>query len=180
MNKSFKDSYGKAHNKRFQKTATFLNRHLGVQAKILDLGPENPFSEIMKNQGHDVMNTARGIDLDLEYDIAKQDHFDAVTAFEIFEHMVSPFNLLQEVKAKKLFASVPLRLWFSKAYWNDKDPWDCHYHEFESRQFDFLLNKSGWKIIDSEKWISPTNKVGIRPILRRFTPRHYIVYCERK
>ncbi len=42
-----------------------------------------------------------------------------------------------------------------------------------------LLNKAGWEIIKSDKWISPSNKIGIRPLFRKFTPRYYIVYCER-
>jgi hypothetical protein len=41
------------------------------------------------------------------------------------------------------------------------------------------LEKSGWKIIDRQKWTNPVNKIGIRPILRRFTNRYYIVYAER-
>ena len=103
-----------------------------------------------------------------------------VTAFEIFEHMVSPFPLLRAISAKKLVASVPLKLWFTNAYWNNNDPFDKHYHEFEPKQFDLLLNKAGWRIIKSEKWVSKTSQIGVRPLLRRFVPRYYIVYCERE
>ena len=66
----------------------------------------------------------------------------------------------QKIKAKKLIASIPLRLWFAKAYRNNKDPRDCHYHEFEDWQFDWLLEKSSWKIIETQKWTSPINKIG--------------------
>ena len=94
--------------------------------------------------------------------------------------MLAPFNILNQIKASKLIASVPLKLWFANAYWNEKDDWDKHYHEFEEKQFNFLLQKTGWKIIDSEKWTpKSTFKFGIRPILRMFTKRYYIVYCER-
>ncbi|HLF63260.1 MAG TPA: hypothetical protein VI603_05895, partial [Saprospiraceae bacterium] len=55
-----------------------------------------------------------------------------------------------------------------------------HYHEFEPRQFDMLLNKAGWNIVASEKWTSYDNKIGLRPLLRRFTNRYYIVYCTRQ
>ena len=80
----------------------------------------------------------------------------------------------------KLIASVPLKLWFAEAYWNESDDWDKHYHEFEKKQFNFLLEKTGWKVKDSELWTSPgTNKLGFRTLLRYFTPRYYIVYCER-
>jgi ribosomal protein S6 len=36
--------------------------------------------------------------------------------------------------------------------------WDRHYHEFEDWQLDWL-EKTGWKIIDSQKWTNPVNKL---------------------
>jgi hypothetical protein len=39
------------------------------------------------------------------------------------------------------------------------------------------FGKIGWKIIDRQNGL--TGKIGIRPILRRFTNRYYIVYAER-
>ena len=94
--------------------------------------------------------------------------------------MLAPFNILREINAKKIITSVPLKLWFAEAYWNLDDDWDKHYHEFEKKQFDFLLKKTGWRIIDSEEWIPKTQlKFGLRSILRMFTKRYYIVYCER-
>ncbi|PLX18231.1 MAG: methyltransferase, partial [Marinilabiliales bacterium] len=105
-------------------------------------------------------------------------NFEAVTAFEIFEHLICPFNALRSIKAKKLISSLPLKLWFAQAYWGENEC-DRHYHEFEVKQFNMLLNKSGWEIKKSEKWISSDKIWGIRPILRFFTPRYYIVYCER-
>ena len=94
--------------------------------------------------------------------------------------MLAPFNILKSISSKSLIASVPLKLWFSSAYWNENDDWDKHYHEFEPKQFKFLLEKSGWIIKDFELWTSPDNsKIGIRPLLRNFYKRYYIVYCER-
>ena len=172
-------NYGKTQFNRIDKTIRFLQNHYNENGLILDLGPPNPLSERMKAETFQVQNTPIGIDLDLDYSIVANPDFDLITAFEIFEHMVSPFPLLKSITAKKLIASVPLNLWFSDAYWNSKDPFDRHYHEFEPRQFDMLLEKSGWKIQASEKWVSRTYQIGFRPILRRFTPRYYIVYCER-
>ena len=102
-----------------------------------------------------------------------------VTAFEIFEHLLAPFHVLKEMKAGKLVASIPLRLWFSPAYRSKTDLWDRHFHEFEDWQFDWLLQKSGWEIKARHKWTNPVNRIGIRPLLRQFTPRYYIVYAER-
>lgn len=176
----FDKEYKHTHERRFNRTIDFMKKSIVSNCNILDLGPENPFSIMMKEKGYVVTNTSLDIDLDLDWEVAKDDKFDVVTAFEIFEHLVAPFNVLKDIKAKKLLASVPLKLWFSNAYWNEKDSYDRHYHEFEPRQFDMLLEKSGWEIKDSEQWTSPANKLGIRPLLRKFVPRHYIVYCERK
>ena len=165
-------------NKRYKHTAEFLIKYIPENSSILDLGVENPFSEIMKSQGFKVENT-KGEDLDTDTSTITNSNAVVVTAFEIFEHLLSPFTVLQSIKANKLVASVPLKLWFSSAYRSKTDMLDRHYHEFEDWQFDWLLEKTGWKIIAKEKWTNPTKKIGIRPILRWFTPRYYIVYAER-
>ncbi|TXE09798.1 class I SAM-dependent methyltransferase [Seonamhaeicola algicola] len=165
-------------NKRFKHTLTFLQKHIKNTETILDLGVQNPFSEIMKTQGFSVKNT-NGEDLDEDISTIINAKTDVVTAFEIFEHLLSPYTVLKNIKANKLVASIPLKLWFSAAYRSKTDVWDRHYHEFEDWQFDWLLEKTGWKIIDSKKWTNPTKKIGIRPFLRWFTPRYYIVYAER-
>lgn len=165
-------------SKRFKHTIEFLQKHVSTSETILDLGVLNPFTEIMQKHGYSVENT-QGEDLDIDTSNIIASNADVVTAFEIFEHLLSPFTVLKSIKSDKLVASVPLKLWFSPAYRSKTDKWDRHYHEFEDWQFDWLLEKSGWKIIDSQKWTNPTKKIGIRPILRLFTPRYYIVYAER-
>lgn len=166
-------------HKRYRITLDFLKKHVNSNEEILDLGVANPFSEILKNNNYKVTNTS-GEDLDIDYSAIKNSKAEVVTAFEIFEHLVAPFNALKEIKADKLIASVPLKLWFSNAYKNPNDKRDRHYHEFEDWQFDWLLEKSGWEIISRKKWTNPTKKIGLRPILRLFTPRYYIVYAKRK
>ncbi|MEP3210985.1 MAG: methyltransferase [Maribacter sp.] len=166
-------------NKRFQHTLSFLQKHIVTNESILDLGVRNPFSEIMEGNGYKVANTD-GEDLDLDFATVRNSNAEVVTAFEIFEHLIAPFNVLREIKANKLVASIPMRLWFSPAYQSKTDPWDRHYHEFEDWQFDWLLEKAGWNIKDRAKWTNPVKKIGLRPLLRSFTPRYYIVYAERK
>jgi hypothetical protein len=162
--------FPKHHQRRYNLTLRFLQKVLPAPATILDLGVKNPFSEIMEQNGYTVFNTS---------EIVKKYNVDAVTAFEIFEHLIAPFNVLSKIKSTKLIASVPLNLWFAKAYRSKTDLWDRHYHEFEDWQFDWLLEKSSWKIIETQKWTSPIKKIGFRPILRTFTPRYYIVYAKR-
>ena len=166
-------------HKRYRITLEFLKKYIDTNEEILDLGVPNPFSEIMKKNNYTVFNT-QGEDLDTEFSTVKKSNASTVTAFEIFEHLVAPFNVLREIKADKLIASIPLKLWFSNAYKNPKDKWDRHYHEFEDWQFDWLLEKSGWEIVSRKKWTNPTKKIGFRPILRLFFPRYYIVYAVRK
>jgi len=165
-------------NKRFKLTLEFLKKHLTTSETILDLGVENPFSKIMKEEGYQVKNTI-GEDLDENQTFIQNQKTDAVTAFEIFEHLLNPYTLLKEIKSDKLFISIPLRLWFSPAYRSKIDMWDRHYHEFEDWQLDWLLEKTGWKIIDRMQFTHPVKKIGFRPLLRMFTNRYYIVYAEK-
>ena len=169
---------GNFPNKRFKHTLQFLESVAPVPANILDLGVENPFSEIMKKQGYQVSNTT-GEDLDLNTEAVKNTTAEIVTAFEIFEHLVAPFIVLRDIKAEKLVATVPLKLWFSPAYRSKTDKWDRHFHEFEDWQFDWLLEKAGWEIKKRHTWTNPVQKIGFRPLLRKITPRYYAVYAER-
>ena len=164
--------------KRYNHTLKFLKTHINTGESILDLGVKNPFSEILKTEGFEVTNTS-GEDLDVNTTVLDASTADVATAFEIFEHLVSPFTVLKSIQSKKLVASIPLRLWFASAYRSKTDPRDRHFHEFESWQFDWLLEKAGWRVIATEKWTNPTKKIGIRPFLRWFTARYYIVYAER-
>jgi hypothetical protein len=132
----------------------------------------------MTEEGYTVLNTG-GEDLDLQLDPIRKTDATVVTAFEILEHLVAPFNVLREIPSNKILASIPLRLWFASAYRSKTDPWDRHFHEFEDWQFDWLLEKAGWEIKDRLQWTHPVGKVGLRPLLRRFTPRYYLIYAER-
>ncbi len=169
---------GKYPHKRYKLTIDFLKEHVPLSNSILDLGVENPFSGIMKEHGYKVDNT-KGEDLDEELSTVVESDADVITAFEIFEHLIAPYNVLKEIKANKLVASIPMRLWFAPAYRSKTDPWDRHYHEFEDWQFDWLLEKAGWQIKAHKKWTNPVKKIGVRPLLRMFTNRYYIVYAER-
>ncbi len=174
--------YNKNHQDRFNKTISFLkSTGLTNSSNILNLGPANPLAELIEDEGYNITCTDVNQDLDLDFEIVKNDKFDTIVAFEILEHLVSPFPLLRYAAAEKLIITVPLSLWFAKAYWNENDQYDRHYHEFEEKQLKMLLEKAGWRIIKHEKHIAKGKgtKLGIRPLLRRITPRYYFVYCER-
>lgn len=164
--------------KRFNITLDFLEKHISKDLSILDLGVSNPFSKIMVDAGYQVSNTS-GIDLDDDVSEITSFKGDVVTAFEIFEHLVSPYTSLKAIPCDRAVISVPLKLWFASAYRNKNDIRDQHYHEFEAWQLDYVLEKAGWKVLDSVKFTNPVKKLGIRPLLRYFTDRYYLVYCER-
>ena len=165
-------------NKRFKHTLEFLQKHITPSEIIFDLGVPNPFSKIMEENGFTVINT-KGEDLDNNQVALQNENYQVFTAFEIFEHLLNPYTILQNVKCDKILISIPLRLWFSPAYRSKTDLWDRHYHEFEDWQLDWLLEKTGFKIVDSIKFTHPVKKFGVRPLLRRFTNRYYIVYAQR-
>lgn len=167
-------------NKRYKHTINFLKEVIPDSTeKILDLGVRNPFVDYMEREGYSVENTS-GEDLDTDTSVVQNTEATVITAFEIFEHLLAPFNVLQDIKADKIVASVPLKLWFSPAYRSKTDMWDRHYHEFEDWQFDWLFEKAGWEIKKREKFTNPVKKIGLRPLLRMFTPRYYLIYAERK
>ena len=164
---------------RFEKTLSLLENHVTKKEKIIDLGTPNDLAEFLSQKGFEIENV-HGFDFDLSPNEICNYEGDVLTAFEVFEHLVSPFPILNQTKANKLIITVPLKLWFAKAYQNPNDQYDRHYHEFESWQLDMLVEKAGWKIIAKEKWVPPFVPGGIRSILRAFTPRFYAVYAERK
>ncbi len=166
------------HQRRYNLTLDFIKSKINKNETILDLGTPNDFTEILEKEGYKVLNT-NGEDFDLNPSCVEDFKVDAVIALEVLEHLVSPMNVLSKLPAKKLITTVPLDLWFAKAYRNKNNEWDQHFHEFEDWQFDWLLTKSGWKPIDFQKWTSPVKKIGFRPILRSFIPRYYAVYSER-
>lgn len=179
INSLYRFDNSRAKKRRYGKTLAFLRVGIKPSATILDLGTPNAFSEIMKQNGFTVINT-RGEDLDEMPEVLTNIQADVTTAFEIFEHLLNPLGVLKAIRTERLIASIPLSLWFAKAYRNKKDRWDQHFHEFEDWQFDWLLEKAGWEIVRREKWTSPIFVPGIRPLLRAFTPRYYIVEARKK
>ncbi len=178
MWKSWKRWDGKrASLRRYRLTSAFVGSSLRPGAKVLDLGSPNDLGRLFESLGYEVSNSDG--DLDKHPEIVAGFDGDAAFAFEILEHLVGPVNVLRRLPVNRLFASVPLRLWFARAYRNPRDPWDRHFHEFEDWQFDWLLEAAGWTVVRSERWTSPVTTPGIRSFLRLFVPRYYIVEARR-
>jgi len=67
--------------KRYQITVDFINKHIGKNEFILDLGVENPLSNILRDNGFKVDNTG-GEDLDIDRTSIIQSKASVVTAFQ--------------------------------------------------------------------------------------------------
>lgn len=173
--------HSRVHLKRktIQKNLASIEPALKPGTTILDIGTKNPFADFLVEKGFNVENT-QGEDLDENPESLAAYTSDVTTAFEILEHLLNPLGVLKSIKSERLFASVPLSLWFAKSYRKRKRPRIQHFHEFEDWQFDWLLEKAGWEIVRSEKWTSRIKINGIRPIIRLFTPRYYIVEARKK
>ena len=147
-------------SKRFKRTIQFVSKHISKDESLLDLGVKNPLSSLLIQEGYRVKNT-NGEDLDQELRAIMEENYTTVTAFEILEHLLHPYGILKNIKASKIVISVPLRLWFAPAYRSKTDIRDRHYHEFEDWQLEWLLEKTGWKIMATEKFTHPVKKIGI-------------------
>ena len=144
--------------------------------KIFDLGPPNELSRKMRQMGLDVTNSEEG---DLDYHCSFPEDAEVLCAFEILEHLVNPFPILNKFPGSELIASVPLNKWFKRPHWNMRDGKDCHYHEFYPEQFRMLLEKTGWVIRHSIEVGYPLFAPSLRPIIWRFTPRWLFVRAVR-
>ncbi len=173
-----------AHRDRFARTLALLDATLPPPARLLDLGPDNALARDLRTAGYTVENTGT-VDLDEVPEAAAElvdgAMPDALVAFEILEHLVNPLSVLRATPARRLFATVPMRLWFATAYRDATDPFDRHYHEFEPWQFDWLLEKAGFEVVRRAEWTSRRAglPLGLRPLLRTVTPRWYAVEARR-
>ena len=82
--------------KRYQITIDFIKKFVDKNELILDLGIENPLSKMLKNNGYNIVNTS-GEDLDIDQSAVKETNATVVTAFQIFEHLLNPFQLLMSI-----------------------------------------------------------------------------------
>jgi SAM-dependent methyltransferase len=83
------------------------------------------------------------------------DKADSAVAFEIIEHLHNPKPLLKNLKAKRLFASVPNEAVIP--YSPEFAPF--HQRHYTKDEFNSLLNECGWKVIEWCGQIDPKSPV---------------------
>jgi hypothetical protein len=156
-------------SKRTSETIKFCNIPKGET--ILDIAAPNELSKQMAvSKGINVINTIS----DLDYDIIPEtkSSFKYVTCFEVIEHLMNPrlfFDNLHQITDKDviLYLSYPSR---PKIMWNNEE----HFHEYDRLRFNYLLEKTSWKVIGEKKIYVRRKPNGIRPLIRNFIPQTII------
>ena len=167
-------------DKRFKRTLRLVDRFATPRKRIYDMGLKNELGDLI-GRNYFLMNNFLFPHEDLDFDedqrqiSALSGACDMTTSFEVFEHLLNPYEVLKAIKSDKLLCTVPLNVWFSKSYWGDGR--DQHFHEFEVRQFLKLLEKTGWEVKEYGTW--KIGGWGIRPFLRYFFPSYLWVYAEK-
>ena len=80
----------KTHERRFSNSLKFLHAASPPPARILDLGTPNELGRRMQLAGYEVTNTEGDLE---QVTTPLGEDADLVTAFEILEHLVSPYNV---------------------------------------------------------------------------------------
>lgn len=154
---------------RTKQTIKFCNIPSG--SIVLDIAAPNELSKQMAVEKQiKVVNTIS----DLDYEIMPEEDyiFKYVTCFEVIEHLLNPrlfFDNLHKITTKDVitYLSYPSR---PKIMWNDEE----HFHEYDRLRFNYLLEKTNWKIVNEKKIYVPRKPNGIRPLLRNFIPQTII------
>jgi SAM-dependent methyltransferase len=96
------------------------------------------------------------IDLDGQTLPPMEQTYDAVTAFEIIEHLANPRPMLASIPAQRLFASVPNEAVIP--YSPESAPF--HQRHYTSEQFCELLKECGWHVVEWRGQAGPQAPVG--------------------
>lgn len=144
---------------------------------VLDIAAKNDLSkQLAVEKSVNVINTTS----DLDYSIAPEKFgvFNYATCFEVIEHLLNPrlfFDNLHLVTTSDvvLYLSYPSR---PKMMWNN----DEHFHEYDRMRFEYLLEKTGWKIIGEKKIYVLRFPNGIRPLIRNFIPETTIYTINKR
>jgi hypothetical protein len=170
--------FDKFTQKRAKYTQNFVKKYLSEKSKtVLDIGENNPVGNSFADLfGLELENTSG----DLDYNFtAPVKNYDVVFCFEVLEHLMSPKYFLLELKKyispeTQIFISFPSRPKFLWTY--------QHFHEYDKKRFNYLMNACGYQIcaIKKERIPQPLWRFfcGIRPFFRIFFNRNILVYAK--
>ncbi len=165
--------------RRAEYTKMFMLRYLyGKAETVLDVGENNPVGNYLASSLELELENTVG-DLDYNFSPSSTKH-DVVFCFEVLEHLMSPKYFLLELKKymhrrTQLFISYPCR---PKLLWTDQ-----HFHEYDRKRFQYLLDSTGFRILATENQHFPrplwAYLNGIRPMLRIFINTDRLIYAKR-
>lgn len=152
------------HRVRCDRIMKFMS-DLPQPSAVLDLGAGDSYVRSRIRDKYWVID----LDCDLNRCYVGKPKVDAITSFEVFEHLYNLYPLLVDLKhiGVPMYCTVPYRFPLTKQYWSE-DKYDRHYNEFEKNQFFWILKEAGWKIDRYEDIYLPFNLYGLRPFLRSF------------
>lgn len=155
------------HIERLNQSIELLLKHCAYPATFLSIGEPNLFDKEVAG-GNEVVNTTG--DLDLNWKPEKEGKFSRVLCFEVMEHLTNPLSFLRRLKKyttsdSLVFVSIPNHL--LRRHWRT-----LHFHEIDPVRFEYLCEKSGWKIVDRvcyKYWPKLSDITGVRPFIRYIT-----------
>ena len=168
-----RDKFNRSES-RFRQTVDFIGNISGVS---LDIGERNHLSDYIEERLNvSIVNTFSDLDYCIEYN-ADDEMFDYVFCFEVIEHLLNPRNFFDKLyclvhKDSRIFLSYPSR---PKLFWNN----DEHFHEYDRLRFNYLLQKTGFKIVRQKNIYVRRTPNGIRPLLRNFIPQTVIFELQK-
>ena len=147
MKNPFKD-YGniKADFPRYELTLEKLPTVL--TGKALDLGIENPFTDILKQNypQTEITNTLPTLDFDVDPLPFPDKNFDFIFTFEVLEHLMNPLWNLLECKRTlkdngKIYLTTPKGIFPSTIMWPD-----THFHEIDIKRIRTIAERADLEI----------------------------------
>ena len=141
-----------------------------TRSYVLDIGEPNKLSEELAHYCWlRIINTEGDLDYYVMPERKVPGGIKYVTCFEVIEHLMNPrgfFDCLHKITEDdvQVYLSYPSR---PKWMWNDEE----HFHEYDKLRFNYLLDKTGWKVVKKQPIYVPRFPNGIRPLLRNFIPQ---------
>lgn len=162
------------NEKRAKDTINFC--HIPEGSLVLDIGEPNELARrIVEKKNIRIVNTMSDLDYSIEPE--REGNFCYVTCFEVIEHLLNPrcfFDTLYKMTPKSVvvYLSYPSR---PKLMWNNEE----HFHEYDRQRFEYLLAKTGFRIVTEKKIYVRQRLTGIRPLIRNFIPQTTVYELEK-
>ncbi len=162
-------NFNPRHQKRWEQTIEWL-KQFDIKGQCLDCGGNGGVSTsgIILSQALRIgmSFTSHNLDERAGWHKDKKMLFDCVFVFEVIEHLLNPLVFLKDLLfiTDIVYLSTPIN---RPKFMRNKE---YHFHEFNYNELVYLIDKSGFKIVDEKRINCTTWKMitGFRPLLRFF------------